>query len=392
MKNIQIGLFGFGVVGEGIYKVLKERPNLGVDIKQVVIKDQHKQRNGPSELFSTESKTILSDPEIDLVVELINDPKAAYSIVKRAIKNGKSVISANKKMIAENHIELINLSRKHGVSLLYEGAVCGSVPIIRNLEEYFDNDLLTSIKGIVNGSTNYILSKMTHIGASFDDVLIDAQDKGFAERDPKLDVEGYDAAHKLSIITTHAFGKQIASEKVLRKGIKSVHIKDIQYAAEKGLVIKLIAKTNADQNGKLNSLSVFPTFINAAHSLGQTSNEFNGVLVSSTLADEQFFYGKGAGRYPTSSAVLSDISAYTYGYKYAYKKGVEPFTPEHSGEGKFYISYDKNTPIDGNIFNEIEEKYEGKDRHYLIGRLSYQKLINSEILNNDHFSLIAFSS
>ncbi len=391
MKVVNIGLFGFGVVGEGIYKVISERPKLGVKVKKIVVKHENKNRNGPSNLFSIQSKDILGDDNIDLVIELINDDKAAFSIVKRAIKRGKSVISANKKMIAENHIELINLSRKHGVSFLYEAAVCGSVPIIRNLEEYFDNDLLTSVKGIVNGSTNYILSKMTNDSSSFGDVLVDAQEKGFAEKDPTLDIEGFDAANKLSIITTHAFGKRITSDKILRKGINSIHLEDIRYAKEKGLIIKLIAKTNTNKNGELNGLSVFPTFINPIESLGQTSNEFNGVLVSSRLADEQFFYGKGAGRYPTSSAVLSDVSAYTYGYRYGYKKGIEQFTPENCGECRFYISHDKNTDLDSSLFNELEEKHEGKNRNYWIGILDYHNLINSGILENESYSLISFN-
>ena len=391
MAAIKIGLFGFGVVGEGIYKVLKDKPHLGVTVQKVVIKDKLKTRNAPHELFSTDPNAILEDPSINLVVELINDDVAAYSIVKKAFEHGKSVISANKKMIAAHHIELVELSQKHHVSFLYEAAVCGSIPIIRNLEEYFDNDLLTSISGIINGSTNYILSQMTHQALPFNTVLKTAQEQGFAESDPTLDIEGFDAADKLSIISVHAFGKQIESARIIRKGITALHPNDMQYAKEKGLTIKLIAKTFCNTNGLLDGLSVLPTFINQSDSLGQTNNEYNGVLIASTLADEQFFYGKGAGRYPTSSAVLSDISAYTYGYKYAYKKGIETYNPNYDGHGKFYISYDKTTTIDDHIFTEIDEKFESKNRHYLIGKISYQHLIKANLLNNPSISLISFN-
>ncbi len=200
MKKLNIGLFGFGVVGEGIYQVLSQKPQLNANIKKIVIKHPDKKRNAPSELFSTEADEILNDEEIDVVVELIDDADAAFEIVKKAMNSGKSVVSANKKMIAENHLELIELQREKNVSFLYEAAVCGSVPILRNLEEYYDNDLLNYIQGIVNGSTNYILTKMRTENESYEIALKAAQENGFAESDPTLDVEGFDAANKLSII------------------------------------------------------------------------------------------------------------------------------------------------------------------------------------------------
>ena len=325
MKKIKIGLFGFGVVGEGIYNVLQEKNQLQTEIRKVVIKNGHKKRNAPDKLFSTDANSILQDPEIDLVVELIDDADAAFEITKEAFANGKSVISANKKMIAEHHEELIIISKKHAVSFLYEASVCGSVPIIRNLEEYFDNDLLHSVQGIVNGSTNYILSQMIEQGTDYDKALRDAQQNGFAESNPALDVEGVDATYKLSIIALHAFGKKAQASEIIRKGITSLHAFDFQYAKEKNSVIKLIAKCHTNVQGELQALSVMPTLVSKSESLGLTNNEYNGVLVESALADEQFFYGKGAGRYPTSSAVLSDISAYSYGYQYGYKKGTSPF-------------------------------------------------------------------
>lgn len=390
MKKITIGLFGFGTVGEGIYKVLSQKLLEGATIKKIVVKQPHKKRNAPQSLFSTQANDILNDPKIDLVVELIDDADAAYEITTKAIENGKSVISANKKMIAHKHKKLIALSKKHQVSFLYEAAVCGSIPIIRNLEEYFDNDLLNSIKGIVNGSTNYILSQMVQKQASFDIALKTAQEKGFAETDPSLDVEGVDAAYKLSILSLHAFGKQVLHDNIIRKGITSIHPFDMQYAKEKKWVIKLIAKCSTNELGQPNVLSVLPTFVPKQHALGQTNNEFNGVMVGSSLADEQFFYGKGAGRFPTSSAVLSDISAYTYGYQYAYKKGIETYVPAYQGTGKFYLGFENSYPFDEEIFTSVEEHFTGKNRTYFVGDICYQRLNASNILSDPDISIISY--
>src|SRR6478672_208 len=204
-KVLQIGLFGFGVVGEGIYKVLHQTPSLNALIKKVCIKHAEKERNAPASLFTTSYDEILNDPGIDIVVELIDDAKEAFTIVSTALKNKKSVVSANKKMIAEHLAELIFLQQEHEVSFLYEAAVCGSIPIIRNLEEYYDNDLLQSISGIVNGSTNYILTKIGE-GLSYKEALLQAQQLGFAESNPNLDVEGIDAVNKLTILLAHAYG------------------------------------------------------------------------------------------------------------------------------------------------------------------------------------------
>ena len=177
MKKIKIGLFGFGVVGEGIYKVLSQKPRLSAEIKKVVIKHPEKARNAPKSLFCTNAKSILEDDSIDLIVELIDDADASYEIACEAFKRGKSVISANKKMIAEHHLDLIRKSQKARCSFLYEAAVCGSIPIIRNLEEYFDNDFLRSVKGIVNGSTNFILGKMAEEGVLYEHALRTAKEK-----------------------------------------------------------------------------------------------------------------------------------------------------------------------------------------------------------------------
>ncbi len=391
MKKIEIGLFGFGVVGEGIYEVLKAKKQLGANIKKVVIKHPNKKRNAPQELFTTDAHEILNDPSINLVVELIDDADAAFEIVKKSFAQGKSVVSANKKMIAEHHQELIALSRQHGVAFLYEASVCGSVPIIRNLEEYFDNDLLHSVQGIVNGSTNYILSQMTEEGTDYSTALKDAQACGFAENDPTLDVEGTDAAYKLSIIALHAFGKKIEAQNIICKGITALDAFDFQYAKEKNSVIKLIAKCHTNQEGTLEALTVVPTFVSKENSLGRTNNEYNGVLVESALADEQFFYGKGAGRYPTSSAVLSDISAYRYGYQYEYKKGNTHFVEDENCKGTFYISYPKTYNLNKLIFSSIEKEFTSTNRSFTIGELTFGMLKKSKIISTPGISVISLN-
>lgn len=388
MKKIKAGLFGFGVVGGGIYHVLSKKPQLGVDIKKVVIKHPEKKRDAPSHLFTTNADAVLKDDEIELVIELIDDAEAALDIVMRAMQSGKSVISANKKMISENHELLINTSKKHHVSFLYEAAVCGSIPIIRNLEEYFDNDLLTFIKGIINGSTNYILSQMSTKGLDYTTALKEAQEKGFAESDPTLDVQGIDAAYKLKIIILHAFGKLVKDNAILRKGITTLTPFDFKYAKEKGYVIKLLANCIVNDIGEFVEISVMPTFLPKYHALRLTNNEFNGILIGSQLADEQFFYGKGAGRYPTSSAVLSDISAYKYDYKYEFKKGYEKLDFINSGEMKVYLCSEIKHAPKPELFLSVEERYEGKGISYIVGRISMKNL--TQLIDENRYSIIRF--
>lgn len=392
MKKINIGLFGFGVVGEGIYKVLEEKPQLNAAIKKIVIKDNSKPRNAPSELFSTNSDDILNDDEINVVVELISDADAAHDIIIKAFNKGKHVVSANKKLIADHHKELLDLQAKNNVSFLYEASVCGSVPIIRNLEEYFDNDLLNYVSGIVNGTTNYILTKMANENESYQDALKAAQESGFAEADPTADVEGFDASSKLAIITLHAFGKKIDVDQVIRKGITSLKVEDFKYAKEKNYTIKLIANSKINhQTGEITS-TVLPTFVELNKTIALVNNEYNGVLIGSSLSDEQFLYGKGAGRFPTSSAVLSDISALKYDYQYSIRKyeNKEEGVFNQTGKKRIYIGFENQADDVSNIFDEIEERYQSKNYNHIVGVIDIEKLKQKEIIENPKLSIIAF--
>ncbi|MFV0143696.1 MULTISPECIES: homoserine dehydrogenase [Empedobacter] len=392
MKKINIGLFGFGVVGEGIYKVLEEKPQLNAAIKKIVIKDNSKSRNAPSELFSTNADDILNDDEINVVVELISDADAAHDIIIKAFNKGKHVVSANKKLIADHHKELLDLQAKNNVSFLYEASVCGSVPIIRNLEEYFDNDLLNYVSGIVNGTTNYILTKMANENESYQVALKAAQESGFAEADPTADVEGFDASSKLAIITLHAFGKKIDVEQVIRKGITSLKVEDFKYAKEKNYTIKLIANSKINhQTGEITS-TVLPTFVELNKTIALVNNEYNGVLIGSSLSDEQFLYGKGAGRFPTSSAVLSDISALKYDYQYSIRKyeNKEEGVFNQTGKKRIYIGFENQADDVSNIFDEIEERYQSKNYNHIVGVIDIEKLKQKEIIENPKLSIIAF--
>src|ERR1700744_3668475 len=240
-RQLTIGLFGFGVVGEGLYKVLQQTPSLKASIKKVCIKNPGKKRDAPAELFTTDRDLILNDPEINVFVEVINESGPAFEIVSRALKSGKSVVSASKKMIAEHLTELLQLQKESTASFLYESAACASIPVIRNLEEYYDNDLLHSIKAIVNGSTNFILTKMFEDKLEFRDALILAQQLGFAESNPKLDVEGYDANNKWTFLLTHAYGIVEHPDNLVFNGIQNIQAGDAKVAIEKNFEIKLVA-------------------------------------------------------------------------------------------------------------------------------------------------------
>src|SRR6266542_315031 len=318
-KKLVIGLFGFGVVGEGLYRVLHQTPSLKAEIRKVCIKHPNKKRNGPAELFTTNKDELLYDNEINVIVEVIDDADAAFDIVRTAFKNGKSVVSASKKMIAEHLPEILGLQKETGLPFLCEAAACASIPVIRNLEEYYDNDLLHSIKAIVNGSTNFILTKIFEDNLDFKQALLLAQQLGFAESDPTLDVEGHDALNKWVFLLTHAYGIVEQPSNILFNGIQNIHSSDAKVAREKNYNIKLVAQAKKLVNGKVAAF-VLPQFVDQKDHLSFVKYEYNGVVIESGFADNQFFYGKGAGSFPTASAVLSDIAALRYQYKYEYKK------------------------------------------------------------------------
>ena len=390
-KKLNIGLFGFGVVGQGLYDIIKTK-HLNLEIVKIAIKDAHKERSLPAHLFTTERDELLNHPQINTVVELINDTEAAFEIVSMALSTGKNVVSASKKMIALHLNELIDLQHRYGTSLLYEGAVCGSIPIIRNLEEYYDNELLHSISGIFNGSSNYILSKGFNENIDYDMALKQAQELGFAETDPTSDVGGFDAKYKLVIAASHAYGVIVKPDEVFNLGIQNLSAYDLQYAREKNLKIKLVpvAKELDDRHV---ALFVLPKFVNESEFLYNVEYEYNGVIVQAAFADQQFFFGKGAGGHPTGSAVLSDIAALRYDYQYEYKKAKEKkdlrFT--NDVELNIYLRYEEENLIEALGFIHIHERYYSGSYKFVIGKISLQQLINNNQLLADTKAFVVFS-
>ena len=385
-KKLTLGLFGFGCVGQGLYHVLEETHGLKATIKKIVVKNKDKQRPIAKDLFTFNKEEILNDPEIDVIVELIDDAQAAFEILKAALKNGKHVVTANKKMIAEHLEEIFYLQQQYDRSVLYEGAVCGSIPILRNLEEYYDNDLLNGIEGIFNGSTNYILTKVFEEKKGYAEALKQAQDLGFAESDPRLDVQAFDPKFKLTIAIAHAFGVFVKPENIINIGIDKISDLDLKFAREKGYAIKLIARAVRIE-GKIYAL-VAPQFIEAENPLSNIRLEYNAVQLQGAFADKQLFVGKGAGSYPTGSAVLSDISALTYEYRYEYKKTRQLPKNEFSDDWSIetFIRFPQGENVSISDFGINQSGYAAKGQQYRIGEADFGKL--KEWAQNDNIGII----
>lgn len=385
---MKIGLFGFGCVGQGLWKVLHETRGVKAEIGRICIKNPEKPRPLPAHFFTTNPDDILNDPDIDIVVELIDDAEAAFKLVSAALERGKSVVTANKKMIAHHLPELHALQQKTGASLLYEGACCASIPIIRNLEEYYDNDLLTSVEGIFNGTTNYILSKVFEENKSFDEALRLAQENGFAESDPRLDLEGFDPKYKLCILLLHAFGVFVEPESVFHFGIHRLNAFDAEFARRRGGSLKLVARCyrQGDQVGAY----CIPRFVPGNHRYASVRNEYNAVTLESAFSEQQVFVGKGAGDKPTGCAVLSDISALRYQYKYEYRKWQQngSFFNTSDTELQLYVRYSTGVNVADSDFTEITERFMSGDTHYTIGRIPVRKLQQAAWLGDQRVSVV----
>lgn len=385
---MKIGLFGFGCVGQGLWKVLHETRGVKAEIGRICIKNPEKPRPLPAHFFTTNPDDILNDPDIDIVVELIDDAEAAFKLVSAALERGKSVVTANKKMIAHHLPELHALQQKTGASLLYEGACCASIPIIRNLEEYYDNDLLTSVEGIFNGTTNYILSKVFEENKSFDEALRLAQENGFAESDPRLDLEGFDPKYKLCILLLHAFGVFVEPESVFHFGIHRLNAFDAEFARRRGGSLKLVARCyrQGDQVGAY----CIPRFVPGNHRYASVRNEYNAVTLESAFSEQQVFVGKGAGDKPTGCAVLSDISALRYQYKYEYRKWQQngSFFNTSDTELQLYVRYSTGVKVADSDFTEITERFMSGDTHYTIGRIPVRKLQQAPWLGDPRVSVV----
>ncbi|NDD27828.1 MAG: homoserine dehydrogenase [Proteobacteria bacterium] len=312
-RELCIGLLGLGTVGAGVYRMIEERADrvaaqTGVRprVKRILVNDRKKARPGidPS-LFADRFDDIVADPEIALVVEVMGglEPARAYALASMAA--GKHLVTANKALLATHGEELYKEARKRRVDLLFEAAVAGGIPIIRALQESLGGDRVVRMQGIINGTTNYIITRMTRDGLGFDEALRMAQDEGYAEADPSSDVDGLDAAYKLAVLSSIGFHARVGVSDVACEGIRALHREDIAHARDLGLTVKLIAE-GLDKGDAL-ELSVMPTLIPLTHPLASVSDAFNAVLVEGEWSGELMFYGQGAGRRPTASAVIADV-------------------------------------------------------------------------------------
>ena len=374
MKQLNIGLFGFGNVGHGLYDVLKRINSKNVSIVRACVRDTSKERGDVDVEFTSNPDDIFNDRSINLIVEVIDNAEAAYDIVKRALKMRIPVVSGNKKMLGHHLPELIDLQEQYNTALLYDASACGSIPVIRNLEEYYDNDLLFSVKGILNGSSNFILSKIFNEKMTYADALKLAQDLGFAESNPTLDIDGWDSLFKLIIITIHAFGLYVPPQDIFTFGISNMNDDDIRFANEKERRFKLVAHVEKIDNKLI--MSVMPQLISRNKYIYSVEDEFNGVVIKGLFYDKQFMFGRGAGAYPTGSAVLSDITACLYDYKYEYKKRNDSQLPRYTTDHSFrvYYRYLDYADLDLIHFESVSENYISDDFKYVVGKVSLREL------------------
>ncbi len=314
MKTAKIGLLGFGNVGGGTYKILTEnkkliedRTGVSPEVVKILQRNRNKKRfvDADPSLLTENPEDIISNPNVDIVVEMLGGIEPATSFMVDAMKNGKHVISANKAAVAANYELLTSVAKENNVELLFEASVAGGIPVLTSMTGALQANNFVEVMGILNGTTNYILTKMTDEGLAYADVLKDAQEKGFAEADPTADVEGIDAANKLSILIALAFGKYVAPDAIPTVGISGVTADDIKAAADQGKKIKLIGQAFI-KDDKL-EYCVKPLLLDASHPLAGVSNEFNAVYITGDMVGELMFYGRGAGPLPTGSAVCGDI-------------------------------------------------------------------------------------
>lgn len=376
--KIKIGLFGFGTVGQGIYQVLRKTKNTHAEISRICVRDINKPRavDVPTTLLTDRAADILDDPEINLIVEVIDKGEPAFEIVSKALAKGIPVVSGNKAMLAAHLPELIELQRRNNVALLYDASSCGSIPVIRNLEEYYDNDLLLEVKGILNGSSNFILSRVFDHGEEYSDALRRAQELGFAESDPSFDIEGFDSLFKLVIITVHALGVYVRPEDVFTYGISTIHDSDIRYAREKRVKIKLVAQVVKLADSRF-TMFVMPEIVQPSRYIYSVDDEYNGVVIRGECYDRQFMFGKGAGSLPTASSILSDIMARLHDYRYEYKKMNYVDRPEYTTdvELRVYIRYSTTNVSHVLRLNRVYEQFISDESNYIIADVNLSELI-----------------
>ena len=368
----RIGLIGFGCVGQGLHDILARHPASGFVISRIVVKSPTKLRPLPASRFEFDATALLADDSLDVLVEVIDDAAAAFAFVAAALRRGRRVVTANKAMLARHLPELVALQRAHGGTLLYEAAVCGSIPVVRTLDAYFGAEPLRRLTGILNGSSNYVLTCMGSSGADYAPALAQAQQLGFAETDPSLDMGAFDPRSKTVLLAAHAYGVFLEPEQVLNLGIEGIAATDIAFAASRGQKIKVVAGLQRLPDGRVTAL-VTPQLVGPESPLFGVDEEFNGVVIEADFAGEQFLRGRGAGGHPTGSAVLADLAALRQGFAYQYAKTAAPPTHATDLEIELYLRTAEPRLIDLLDFSEVSE--EADEDGYVVGYVALAHLI-----------------
>jgi homoserine dehydrogenase len=336
MQQVNLGIIGGGTVGGGVYEALRRngallasRVGATVKVHRVAVRDLKKKRGTaiPKNLLTTDWREVVFDPQVQLVAELIGGTTTAREIILAALKLGKPVVTANKALLSAHGEELFAAAKKYGTNLYYEASVCGGIPIIKSLREGFVGNRINALYGIVNGTCNYILTRMKLEGADFGAVLADAQKLGYAETPPDLDIDGHDAAHKIGILASLAHGFWVKPNKIFVEGIRHVSALDIKYAGQLGYTIKLIGTVKKADDGCRVQVSVYPTLVPNSHVLASVNGVFNAVFVRGDIVGDSLFYGRGAGKDATASSVLSDIGDAVLDLKTGIKNRLPAFVP-----------------------------------------------------------------
>jgi homoserine dehydrogenase len=345
MQQVNLGMIGGGTVGSGVFHALQlngglmaSRIGVKVNVRKVAVKafDEPRPYQIPKSAMTTDWESVVNDPQVDIVAELAGGTTFARTMILAALKLGKPVVTANKALLSAHGEELFAAARKYGTNLYYEASVCGGIPIIKALREGFVGNRITHLYGIVNGTCNYILTRMKLEGADFTAVLKDAQAQGYAEAEPSLDVDGYDAQHKIGILASLAHGFWVNPKKIYVEGIRAVTRTDIQFANQLGYTIKLLGIIKKVEGRRSSAariqVSVYPTLVPNTHVLASVNHVFNAVFVRGDIVGDTLFYGRGAGKDATASAALSDLADAALDLKFGTKHRVPPFVP-HERDG-----------------------------------------------------------
>lgn len=365
--SLKIGLAGFGNVGAGVYKnieknhhLLRERTGRDIAVSRIAVKDLSKARpiELPADIVTTDLDALTSDDEIDVIVELIGGIDRAFELVKTSLESGKAVVTGNKALLAERGQELFAIAEKHGKPIYYEAAVAGGIPIIKTVQESLIGNHIQSVVGIINGTCNYILTRMSEAGLGYEEALGEAQALGYAEADPTLDVNGWDAAHKAIILASLSYGCWVPCDQIHVEGIENVTATDIEFADKLGYSIKLLGIIQLHEETGSIEVRVQPSLIAKDHILSSVKGVFNAIMVQGDVVGETLFYGSGAGQDPTSSSVIADIA--------------DASNDIDSSDGSGFVThglYGKPLPI-GETVSKYYLRVEAEDRPGVLARIA----------------------